>query len=87
MAKFAKKPCAYCGGRGRVVGMGIVPSGKTCVACDGYGFVFVLASFIKCADCGGTGRKSSGGSFPEFVRCKRCKGVGWSEPALAHRPG
>jgi DnaJ-class molecular chaperone len=85
MARFAKRPCAYCGGRGRVASMGIMPNWRTCPACDGYRFVFVPGSYVKCIECGGTGRTSGGAGFRALVRCKKCRGAGWSEPALARR--
>ena len=87
MAKLAKRPCAYCGGRGKVAGMGVVPNWRPCPVCDGYRFAFVPASFVKCIECGGTGRTSAGSRFRGPMRCRKCRGTGWSEPALAPRRG
>lgn len=82
MPKFSKRSCAYCAGRGKVADMGILPTWKTCLACDGFGYVYIPGSFVKCPDCAGTGRRSTGAR--ELVRCKRCRGTGWSEPTFAH---
>ena len=82
MAGLVKRPCAYCGGRGRVANMGIMPIWKTCVVCDGFRFVFTPNSFVKCQYCGGTGRRSTGATFRELVRCNKCRGTGWAEPLL-----
>lgn len=75
MARLAKRPCGYCGGRGKVA---IMAPQRTCIVCDGFKFVFVPSGFVKCPDCGGIGRRYVGGRYQEPVRCKRCRGSGWS---------
>ena len=85
MARLAKKPCGYCGGRGKVADKGIFAAWRTCIICDGFKFVFLPSGFVKCPDCGGTGRRYMGGRYQEPVRCKRCKGTGWAEHVLTHR--
>jgi putative FmdB family regulatory protein len=80
MVGLVKRPCAYCGGRGRLASMGIMPVWKTCVVCDGFKSVLTPNSFVKCQYCSGTGRRMAGATFRELVRCKKCRGTGWAEP-------
>ncbi len=78
MARFAKRTCRYCRGQGKVSARGPVRIWKTCVACDGFGFVFVPSDFVQCTDCGGTGRKRTEGKYADTTRCRRCRGTGWA---------
>jgi len=82
MAKYTKRPCAYCGGKGKTADSAPVPVQKSCIACDGFTFVFVPSDFEKCPDCVGTGRRYVAGKYQERLRCKRCSGTGWTKPVL-----
>jgi len=85
MARYVKRQCSYCGGRGKTADTGLMSVWRTCIACDGFAFVFVPSHFEKCSDCVGTGRRYVGGRYEERLRCKRCKGTGWAEPVPTHR--
>jgi DnaJ-class molecular chaperone len=84
MARYVRRVCGYCDGKGKVADATPVPTWRTCVACDGFRFVFVPGDHIKCPDCGGTGRHHPGVRYQKPTRCKRCRGTGWTEPVLVH---